>query len=203
MTPYAAQLEQYANEERYPQTAHRYPQQTLGGTKFTKEVRKKTRFNKASWGKAPSSIPKSSSSTNLLAPSSSDPHSAQPLKCSFCPIDSEPTCWRDVPSPSPKKEEETSPRAIARSLSNLNAHPEKKVTFDRVVRVILIPTKKELHKERLTGKGLTGKLWWGQSDYDSIKDDTIKEITKYEEKHGVSRKVAIRELYQPKEPLFV
>jgi len=74
---------------------------------------------------------------------------------------------------------------------------EKRVRFESLVSVILIPTRLEFEVA-----GLRGDLWWGVADYNIFKSTAALELHAYASLKQVHIFTAITEMYQPCASLY-
>ena len=77
--------------------------------------------------------------------------------------------------------------------SQLNSIIKKSITFSTEVKVILIPSRKELFDANLYNE-----LWWSKKDFIRFKIESFDEMTKMKKKHfGITREEVLKLLYQP------
>lgn len=78
-------------------------------------------------------------------------------------------------------------------MSQLDSTMKKSVSFSSIVRVWLIPTRKELFAENLYNE-----LWWSEKDFIRFKIESFDEMTKLKRKHpDINRYQILKLLYQP------
>lgn len=78
-------------------------------------------------------------------------------------------------------------------MSQSNSIIKKSVTFYTEVKVILIPSRKEIFAENLYNE-----LWWSDEDFIRFKIESFDEMAEMQRKHfGITRKQVLKFLYQP------